>query len=393
MKLYADITKTEEADDGTIKVFGYASSGAVDADGEIITADAMKAALPDYLKWGAVREMHQSKAAGTAIEARVEDDGRTYFAAHVVDAEAVKKVKAGVYKGFSIGGKVTARDALNKSTITGLKLVEVSLVDRPANPEAVMTCFKAEGVEGAAGGDIVAKGMYAISDFAGVLRSISYLAKEAEDEAQWEGDASPVPAQLREWLKQGADIFHAMAKEEVGEMLAQMQPAAAKAQAAEDLHKAGAKFSSTTKAALKAAHDACKAADKALADLGYDAAEGEADAAAAEDGADANKAESPSAHPKADDPLNKALSATRADLSHAQQALGEALQKAEQQAQRIAQLEAEPTAAKGVLKAIGKGQDAGAQSDALSGFVPITHADGSLNAAATLIKAAQARVI
>ena len=104
MKLYAEISKTEEVEDGTIKVFGYASSGAVDSDGETITPDAMKAALPDYMKWGAVREMHQPKAAGTAIEARVEEDGRTYFAAHVVDTEAVKKVKTGVSKGFSIGG-------------------------------------------------------------------------------------------------------------------------------------------------------------------------------------------------------------------------------------------------------------------------------------------------
>lgn len=144
MKLYADIAKTEEQDDGTIKVWGWASTGAVDSDGEVITPEAMKAALPDYMKFGAVREMHQAKAAGTAIEAEVKDDGKTWFGAHVVDSEAVRKVKANVYKGFSIGGKVTDRDEMNKSIIKGIKLVEVSLVDRPANPEAVFTMFKAE---------------------------------------------------------------------------------------------------------------------------------------------------------------------------------------------------------------------------------------------------------
>lgn len=144
MKLYADIAKTEDQDDGTIKVWGWASTGAVDSDGEIITPEAMKAALPDYMKFGAVREMHQSKAAGTAIEAEVKDDGKTWFGAHVVDSEAVRKVKANVYKGFSIGGKVTDRDEMNKSIIKGIKLVEVSLVDRPANPEAVITIMKAE---------------------------------------------------------------------------------------------------------------------------------------------------------------------------------------------------------------------------------------------------------
>lgn len=143
-KLYAEIAKMEAQDDGTVKVWGYASSEAVDSDGEIIAAEAMKAAIPDYMKFGAVREMHGSNAAGTAIEINVEADGRTFFGAHIVDPVAVTKVKTGVYKGFSIGGSVTARDELNKSQITGLKLTEISLVDRPANPDAVFTCYKAD---------------------------------------------------------------------------------------------------------------------------------------------------------------------------------------------------------------------------------------------------------
>ena len=147
MKLYGEISKTEAQDDGTVKVWGYASSSAVDSDGEIVTAEAMKAAIPDYMKFGAVREMHQDKAAGTAIEAEVQVDGRTYFGAHIVDSEAVKKVNAGVYKGFSIGGKVTGRDVLNKSTVTALKLVEISLVDRPANQEAIFTLVKFEDID------------------------------------------------------------------------------------------------------------------------------------------------------------------------------------------------------------------------------------------------------
>lgn len=146
-KFYGEISKMEAQDDGTIKVWGYASSQAVDSDGEVITAEAMKAAIPDYMKFGAVREMHSPQAAGTAIEIRVEDDGKTFFGAHIVDPVAVKKVQTGVYKGFSIGGSVTERDNLNKSVIKGVKLIEISLVDRPANPEAVLTCFKAEKSE------------------------------------------------------------------------------------------------------------------------------------------------------------------------------------------------------------------------------------------------------
>lgn len=143
---YAEISKVEDQDDGTIKVWGYASSGAEDTDGEVITPEAMKAALPDYLKFGAVREMHGKNAAGTAIEATVEEDGRTFFGAHVVDPVAVKKVQAKVYKGFSVGGNVLARDKVAKNTITELRLIEISLVDRPANPEAIFTMYKAETV-------------------------------------------------------------------------------------------------------------------------------------------------------------------------------------------------------------------------------------------------------
>lgn len=147
LKLYAEIAKTTKGDDGTLIVEGYASSGAEDSDKEVVTPEAMKAAIPEYMKFGAVREMHDpKKAAGTALEAEVQEDGRTKFVAHVVDPTAVLKVEAGVYKGFSIGASIPkgGRDTANKMKINAINLVEVSLVDRPANPEALIECFKAE---------------------------------------------------------------------------------------------------------------------------------------------------------------------------------------------------------------------------------------------------------
>lgn len=246
MKIYAEISKTEKQDDGTIKVWGYASSEAVDSDGETITAEAMRAALPDYMKFGAVREMHQPSAAGTAIEANVEDDGRTYFGAHVVDPIAVKKVETGVYKGFSIGGKVTARDEVNKSIIKGLKLVEVSLVDRPANPEAVFTCYKAETVdeeqptaidalaEMLDKGEVSAerlielakseveqvdKGLYGVARFASLLSDVKYLADDTQWEAEYEGDDSALPGKIKEWLATGLALLAEMVAEEGAEAL------------------------------------------------------------------------------------------------------------------------------------------------------------------------------
>jgi len=151
MRIYGEITKVEDQDDGTIKVFGTASSGAVDDADETVSPDAMKAALPAYMKFGALREMHGLTAAGATLSAEVGEDGATRIAAHVVDPVAVKKVQLGVYKGFSIGGRVLSRDAADRKVITKLKLNEISLVDRPCNPEAVIDMWKADQVEPPAG--------------------------------------------------------------------------------------------------------------------------------------------------------------------------------------------------------------------------------------------------
>jgi hypothetical protein len=143
MRLYGAIQKVEAQDDGTVRVHGIASSEAVDDQGEIVRADAIRAAIPDYMHFPALREMHQLSAAGTTLEAEVCDDGTTRIVAHVVDPVAVAKVKNRVYRGFSIGGRVTQRDPRDPKTITALVLNEISLVDRPANPEAIFDCWKA----------------------------------------------------------------------------------------------------------------------------------------------------------------------------------------------------------------------------------------------------------
>jgi ribosomal protein L16 Arg81 hydroxylase len=143
-KLFGTIQKVEEQEDGTIKVFGIASSETRDAAKEIVLADAMKSALPDYSRFPALREMHQPMAAGKVLEADVDDDNITHIVAHVVDPVAITKVKTGVYAGFSIGGKVLKRDPTDRSIITALKLVEISLVDSPCNPDAVLSMWKAD---------------------------------------------------------------------------------------------------------------------------------------------------------------------------------------------------------------------------------------------------------
>jgi hypothetical protein len=272
-KLYGEFEKVEEQEDGTLKVSGIASSEAVDSDGEIITAEAMKAAIPDYMAFGALREMHTAWAAGTAIKCEVGADNRTYFEALVVDAEAIKKVQTGTYKGFSIGGKVTKRDPLNKSVIQGIKLVEVSLVDRPANPEAVFSMGKVEGDESTLG--TLRKGLWTVADFASVLQSLAWMAQGTEDESEFEGDASPIPAAFGQWVADGLGLLQAMTAEEVAELIATLpkpEPMSTLEMAAKagDLEKKGAKFSKATAEALGKVHGMLGDCHKAMADLGFD---------------------------------------------------------------------------------------------------------------------------
>src|SRR5436190_18664559 len=122
MRFYWPIAKV----DGEQRmVWGYASTEAEDDQGEMISRAALAAALDDYMRFANIREMHQPSAVGIATEAAIDDKG-LYLGAKIVDAEAWQKVVEGVYRGFSIGGKVTARDPADRRIITALCLTEIS---------------------------------------------------------------------------------------------------------------------------------------------------------------------------------------------------------------------------------------------------------------------------
>lgn len=146
---FLTITRVEDEDDGTLRVHGIAASESRADDGLVITADAMRKALPSFMapgRGGPLREMHRADvAAGVVEEARVSPQGETLVVAHVVDPVACLKVRQQVYKGFSIRGKITARDPSDASRVTGLALRELSLVDLPADPEARFTLVRIAG--------------------------------------------------------------------------------------------------------------------------------------------------------------------------------------------------------------------------------------------------------
>jgi hypothetical protein len=146
---YVAIAKFEEQEDGTLMVFGKATDQSLDADQQICDPEWLKNAMPEWFKYGNIREQHSSIAAGVATEYEHREDGH-YISAHVIDPNSVKKVKARVLKGFSIGIKgprvVKDNKAAGGRIIDG-SIVEISLVDRPANPACMLTMAKSVGFD------------------------------------------------------------------------------------------------------------------------------------------------------------------------------------------------------------------------------------------------------
>lgn len=138
LHLFGAIEKFDLIDNSLI-VTGIASTEDVDSAGETVTADAMRKALPSYLQSGTVREMHQPIAAGRPMAAFVDDDGRTHLTVKIVDPVTIEKIKQGVLKGFSIGGKALAKAG---KVITELLLKDVSVVDVPCNSQCVFNVIK-----------------------------------------------------------------------------------------------------------------------------------------------------------------------------------------------------------------------------------------------------------
>lgn len=145
LHLFVPITRTQRTDDGNaLFLEGYAYVNAIVGDGWNLKRSSMEAATPDYMSWGAVREMHQPSAVGTAtgvaIIAGVEiplgvewDEKGAYLRTLVVDVPAIDKCERGVYKGFSVGVQPTKVRGID---VEECVWIENSLVDRPFDKDA-----------------------------------------------------------------------------------------------------------------------------------------------------------------------------------------------------------------------------------------------------------------
>lgn len=148
-----DILKWEphESGDGTINVFGVAADPTVDLDGQVCDPAWLRREMPEWFKYANVREQHSSIAAGRGVEL-TEDGDSWLLKSHVVDPGTITKVKNRVLTGYSIGvrrGEVLRGKSVGapNGRIVGGKIVEVSLVDRPCNPNATIEIAKALSVD------------------------------------------------------------------------------------------------------------------------------------------------------------------------------------------------------------------------------------------------------
>lgn len=142
--IYAPILKKERQSDGTLLVTGIATDDTLDIDQQICDPGWLERAMPAWFEYGNIREQHSNIAAGVAM--KLEQDGsRHIVTARVVDPNSVMKVESGVLKGFSVGirdPRIVSDKAAPGGRIVDGEIVEVSLVDRPANPSCLIELAK-----------------------------------------------------------------------------------------------------------------------------------------------------------------------------------------------------------------------------------------------------------
>jgi hypothetical protein len=134
---------------GDVIVYGKATDGSLDSDEQIIDPDFAAKAIQDWLADGAnIRVQHnpQRDPAGVGIEADTDAGGATWVKGRIVEPIAQKLVNAGALRAYSVGiarPHIVRDGTARGGRITGGQVVEISLVDRPANKNCSIQLVKA----------------------------------------------------------------------------------------------------------------------------------------------------------------------------------------------------------------------------------------------------------
>lgn len=162
-RLSFPITKATPQDDGRLLVEGTATSDSIDSQDERLLYDGSVEALSKWLESGpAVRESHDPhKAVGRGLE-MIPDPSSKSISVRVFVSKGAQdtqeKVLDGTLAAFSVGGqpRVWAMKKEGKKQIREISswdMHELSLVDRPANPDCRIDVVKADQLT-----DIVGRG-------------------------------------------------------------------------------------------------------------------------------------------------------------------------------------------------------------------------------------------
>ena len=163
-----DFQKIEGEIEDDLVIYGKASSGELDHDGEIVDSDSLRSVWGAYMKNPVVRYLHNKSEkyqgpigkvlpeytdrSGKIYSSGFNENGELFVVAQISKADDVKdirtKIKEGVLKGFSIGGRAKRQkvfDANLQKEITKVivsRMSELSVVDLPANKDSFYTIIK-----------------------------------------------------------------------------------------------------------------------------------------------------------------------------------------------------------------------------------------------------------
>ena len=141
---------TKRGDDGFLYINGLVSNDSLDLDQQRCDPAWLNEAIPKWFKSaGNVRVMHQPVIGGKAKS--ITQSGTGWDAnIKVTNKQADIDIEEGAITGLSVGiknARVEKSLLAPKGLICGGDIIEVSLVDRPANPDCVLSIAKMAGSE------------------------------------------------------------------------------------------------------------------------------------------------------------------------------------------------------------------------------------------------------
>ena len=144
---------TRAGDDDKWIIEGYASTDAVDSYNEIVDPEAFRGSLERFLEFPVALAMHSwfEVAIGKVVEAEIRDKGLWVKVEISKSAPQIwTLIQEGILKAFSIGfsgTKIEMTDDDRPDVWKEIELLEISVVNVPANREALFSVAGAKGID------------------------------------------------------------------------------------------------------------------------------------------------------------------------------------------------------------------------------------------------------